>query len=184
MHDMSASDWKVFFEFINRDNVPGKDGYEKLAKSLGFKSSLFGNSARQNMEYLFEGFYDNLSLDDKRALFKERIKQGLGSEYDVAGERQTKSVDFIASGDKDQGLRDCLADIKHRFLDQPMSDKETYKMCEVVANACDLDRTPMSNNDFCVHKGMALRPASSVSPRPVGPPPPPPGKAGNRSGVK
>nr|WP_295905773.1 hypothetical protein [uncultured Bdellovibrio sp.] len=183
MHDMSAEDWTAFFEFLNRDDNPSSKNYDKMAENLGFKStSLIGSGgAKKNMDYLFEGFDENLSLDDKRALFKEKLKQALASEYNVSGERAEKTKEFISSGDKDQGLRTCLSDIKQRFFQQQMSDKETFKMCEVIANACDLERTPMSANDFCVHKGMGLRPASSVGSGgrvPLAPPPGPRQKQG------
>lgn len=181
MHDMSAEDWTAFYEFLNREDIPGEKSYDKIAKSLGFKSGWMGASgAKKNMDYLFEGFNENLSLDDKRSLFKEKLKQALQPEYNVSGEKNEKSTDFIAAGDKDQGLRSCLTDIKRRFFEQQMSDKETYKMCEVIANACDLARTPMGPNDFCVHKGMGLRPAPAKQ-RPI---PPPAIPSGTGKGVK
>ncbi|WP_374078333.1 hypothetical protein [Bdellovibrio bacteriovorus] len=184
MHDMSSTEWRTFFEFLNRDDLPSEKSYDKLSESLGFRSTaLFGSGgAKKNMDYLFEGFDEDLSLNDKRALFKDKLKQGVASDYNVSGEKIENSRKFISSGDKDQGLRNCLSDIKRRFFEQQMSDKETFKMCEVMANACDLARTPMSKNDFCVHRGMGLRPATGTGtqPRPL-PPPPLPSKG---TGVK
>lgn len=185
-HDMSADEWKVIFEFINRDRVPSSKAYAQLAEKLGFKDPGFlaKGTAKDSLDYLFEGSFEGLSLDDKRKLFKEKLNEGLAPDYNVSGERVEKAKEFIASGDKDQGLRNCLSDIKRRFFEKQMSDKDTYQMCETVAKACDISRVPMDpQNDFCIHKGMGLRPISSApaKPGPV-PPPPAPRPSGQKQG--
>lgn len=185
MVDMTSEDWKMFYDFINRDKVPDQDAYDKMAEKLGFKStSLFSSGgARRNMDYLFEGIYEDRPLSDKRNLFKEKLNQALSPEYSVSGERTERSIEFISVGDKDQGLRKCLADIKEKFFTNQMDDKETFKMCETIASACDLERTPFDKNDFCMRRGMVLRsalPGANPS-RPLPPPPPP---VGTQRGVK
>lgn len=184
-HDVSAEEWRVFFEFINRDKIPPEKGYAKIAEQLGFKNpGFFGKgTAKDNMDYLFQGAFENLSLDEKRALFKEKLNEGLAPDYNVSGDPVEKAKEFIAAGDKDQGLRNCLSDIKKRFFEQQMSDKDTFQLCETVATSCDLSRTPMdSKNDFCIHKGMGLRP---VQPPPTQiPPPPRPAKSRPGKGIK
>lgn len=184
-HDVSAEDWKVFYEFINRDKIPSEKEYEKLAAKLGFKDPWLGGSAKKNLDYLFEGSYEGYSLSDKRKLFKEKLNEGLAPDYTVAGEENKKSNDFIAAGDKDEGLRSCLTDIKKRFFETQLKDKETYELCDTVAKACDLERVPMDSNlDFCIHKGMGLKPVGAKTNTPNVPSPPPPGRSNQGSGVK
>lgn len=187
-HDVSAEEWKVFFEFINRDKIPNEKNYANLAEKLGFKDPGFlaKGSAKGNLDYLFEGAYEGYSLDDKRKLFKDKLNEGLAPDYNVSGERAEKAREFIASGEKDEGLRNCLKDIKQRYFQEQMSDRDTYKMCETVAQACDIARVPMDpNQDFCIHKGMGLRPVGSAPAMP-GPIPPKPRSTvpNQKSGVK
>ncbi len=191
--DMSAEDWRYFNSLLNRDYKISDDQLADAAAKLGFKSGLFSNkSAKKNLEYLFEGNYENLSLDQKRDLFKQKLKQALAPNYDISGEKISKEFEeFIADGDKDQGLRSCLADIKERFFEKTLSDKATHGLCVTMAEACDLPRKHLdSNGDFCIHPGMALKPASrQVQPPPFGNgtrpiPPPPPRPAGKSGGVK
>lgn len=181
--DIKGDQWKTLYEFINRGSIPPESAYKKIASNFfGFKSpGVFSSgNAKTKMDFLFEGAYENISLDNKRALFREKIVDGR---------------DFIESGDDDQGLRSCLGDIKQRFFpgrdaSNQMSDRDTYNLCQTMAQACDIERVPMSADDFCVHKGMGLRPATTTQPNPIGgatgaprpiggsgtrPPPPPPG---------
>lgn len=175
-HDVSAEEWKMFFEFINRDKVPSEKSYANLAEKLGFKDPgfLVKGSAKNNLDYLFEGSYEGYSLDDKRKVFKEKLNEGLTPDYNASGERVEKTKEFIASGEKDEGLRNCLKEIKQRYFEKQMSDKDTYQMCETVAQACDLARVPMDpNQDFCIHKGMGLRPVGKTPVQQPGIPTPP-----------
>lgn len=192
--DMSAEDWRYFNNLLNRDFKISDDQLDDAAEKLGFKSGFFSNAdTRKNLEHLFEGNYEKLSLDQKRELFNQKLKQALAPDYNVSGEKVRKDhKEFIASGDKDQGLRRCLADIEKRFFKKTLSDKATHGLCVTMADACDLPRKHLdSNGDFCIHLGMALKPASSQSqPPPFGgggtrpTPPPPPRPSGKSSGVK
>lgn len=162
-HDMSADDWKMFFEFITRDKIPSEKSYAQLAERLGFKDPGFfvKGTAKNNLDYLFEGAYEGYSLEDKRKIFKEKLSEALAPEYNVSGERVEKAREFIANGDKDEGLRTCLTDLKKRFFEKEKSDKETFEMCDTIAKACEIERVPMDyNKDFCVHKGMGLKPVA------------------------
>lgn len=183
-HDMSADDWKTFFEFINRDKIPTEKSYVELAEKLGFKDPGFlaKGTAKNNLDYLFEGAYEGYSLDDKRKLFKEKLNEALAPEYNVSGERVEKPREFIANGDKDQGLRNCLTDIKKRFFEKEKSDRETFEMCDAVAKACEIERVPMDyNKDFCVHKGMGLKPVAPSTWKSLVPPKP--SSTGGKSGT-
>ncbi|KYG64440.1 hypothetical protein AZI85_03190 [Bdellovibrio bacteriovorus] len=193
MHDMSAKDWGVFMHFISKDTIPDEKHYDELAESLGFKSnrllSVIGkNGPKASLDYLFENHEkDEVFLDDKRKQFKEKLNQALEPDYTISGDKKEKALDFIRSGDKGQGLRGCLAEIKERFFRKPLSDKETHKMCAVIANSCDIARgnSLTRKDDFCVLNGMGLRPASTTQPPPFGgngggrmPPPPRPATSG------
>ncbi|WII71315.1 hypothetical protein QJS83_12665 [Bdellovibrio sp. 22V] len=172
-HDMSAKDWEYFFKFLTTEALPAEKSYNDAAKKLGFKNAWMSNTAaRKNMDYLFEGMFDGIFLDAKRDKFASKL-----NELD----------DFSNDGKDDQGLRSCLREIREKFFTKRMTDRETYKMCEVVADACDIPRVPMAKGqDFCVHNGMGLRPASVKQPNPISPiaPPPSPGSSGSRKGTR
>ncbi|KYG62589.1 hypothetical protein AZI87_14910 [Bdellovibrio bacteriovorus] len=190
MHDMTAQDWKEFSMFITGDKVPSDDTYDKFAKKLGFKSNngLFGSDKgpKASLDYLFEGHMENLTLDEKRSLFKEKLNQALEPDYTVAGDKKNKSIEFVRSGDEGKGLKRCLSDIRERYFRKQMSDQETYKMCGVIADSCDIQRGSLDRGlDFCAHRGMGLRPASTTQPPPFSgggggrmPPPPRPATSG------
>ncbi|AHZ86228.1 hypothetical protein Bb109J_c0885 [Bdellovibrio bacteriovorus] len=188
--DMSWADWKYYNEFLNRDIKISDKKMEEIASTLGFKDEFLGSNPAENMNYLFEGMFENRSLDEKRKIFKEKLKQALESDYTVSGERREKTKEFIAKGEKDQGLTRCLADLNEKFMKKPMGDKETHAFCGVIANSCDIARVNLdSQKDFCILKGMALKPASSKVQqppvfsgggyRPTPPPPPMPSRSGS-----
>lgn len=192
--DMSHADWTYFNQLLNRDARPSEKQMADAAEKLGFKTGWTSSTpALENMNYLFEGMFEGRSLDEKRAMFKEKLRQALESDYTVSGERKEKSKEFIAKGDKDQGLTRCLEDLNNKFMKKPMGDKETHAFCGVIANSCDINRVNLdSQKDFCILKGMALKPASSpISQppvfsgdggsgyRPQPPPPPTPSRSGS-----
>ncbi|KHD87088.1 MAG: hypothetical protein OM95_16390 [Bdellovibrio sp. ArHS] len=191
MHDMTAQDWKEFSMFITGDKVPSEDSYDALAKKLGFKSNYGfwggGNGPKASLDYLFQGHLEELTLDEKRAFFKEKLNQALEPEYTVAGEKKEKAIDFVRSGDEGMGLKRCLSEIRDKYFKKQMSDQETYKMCGVIADSCNIKRGSLDQKaDFCAHIGMGLRRASPNQPPPFGgssPRQPPPRPATSGKGI-
>ncbi|UXR65258.1 hypothetical protein EZJ49_03210 [Bdellovibrio bacteriovorus] len=171
-HDMSAQDWRFINELLNRKQKVSDKQMETAAEMFGFDSFFWRRQdSKDSLDYLFDGAFDGQStLDYKRDIFKEKLNQATIPDYNVSGEKIERPKDYIKKGDKDQGLRKCLADVKERFFKKQMTDKTSHKFCATIADACDLPRKNLSNmrEDFCLRQGMALRPASATQPKPFG----------------
>lgn len=171
-HDMSAKDWGFVNDLLNRNKKVTDEQMDKAAEMFGFDSFFWRRQDnKDSLDYLFAGAFDGQStLDYKRDIFKEKLNQATIPDYNVSGEKIDRPKDYIKKGDKDQGLRKCLADVKERFFKQQMGDKTSHKFCATIANACDLPRKNLASprEDFCLRQGMALRPASQSQPKPFG----------------
>lgn len=171
MVDMPAGTWNDLYPFLTRPVRPSDKAYDKVAEHFGFKNGMF-SSGKKNMDFLFEGFDENYSMEDKRKMFREKIAGAV--KFDANGGPPDSGSNFMEAAGEDKGLRNCLREIKEK---PPLEDQENFRMCEVVAKACGLERQPMTAGDFCMRKGMRLTavPGTGGTPaRPVLPPPPPP----------
>ena len=172
MVDMPTGAWSDLYPFINRATRPSDKAYDKVAELFGFKNGVF-SSGKKNMDYLFEGFNEDYSMEDKRKMFREKVSGAV--KFEDNGGPPSSGNNFMESADDDKGLRNCLREIKERPV---LADQESFRMCEVVAASCGIDRQPMTAGDFCMRKGMRLVVApgtgTAAPARPALPPPPPP----------
>ncbi|MFV8259481.1 hypothetical protein ACNQKP_16860 [Bdellovibrio bacteriovorus] len=203
--DVAPSDWSSkIYPGLTRDTNLGPKGVQAVGKYYGFDdSSWFGWQAGENMNYLLTGspdprksmkdaefgkeypLYPNMSFSDKRTKFKERLSHAFPSEYDVSGEKKKDSKQLVASGDKSNGLRECLQEINRMQHGQgdPLLNSfmknvpEGEAFCKSMANACDIEL------DFCTgSKGTKSVTQPEVFRSNSRPQPPPPPMQPSRSG--
>lgn len=194
--DIASSDWRpyVYGALTGNTNMSYKE-LDKIGKFYGFGSSMFGRSASENMNYVMinspeplrssnpgpkdqdfaEKFplYTTQPASERRPAFVKRLKEALG---------RGNSKSLIESGDKDNGLTECLAEIErmHDGKGDPLlnsflqSPAESNKFCSTMANACDISA------DFCGNPPPA---SSKPNYKPAAPSnrmlPPPPRSGGN-----
>lgn len=171
-HDMSVEDWNAIKKYLTGSSPVSDKELNKIASMFGFDSFFWRQQDnKDSLDYLFEGAFDGQStLEYKRDIFKEKLNQATIPDYNVSGEKIERPKDYIKKGEKDQGLRKCLADIKERYFRKQMGDKASHKFCATIADACDIPRKNLASTteDFCLRQGMALRPVSQSQPKPFG----------------
>lgn len=208
--DIGPDDWKnSVYPGLTRDTDLDYSAMKKLGKYYGFDSSLFGWNSAENMNYLllnspdpfksnnpdssdqnfakkYPTYNQGQSKDERRPSFVRRLKQALQSEYNVSGEKKSGGDRIVQSGDKDNGLTECLREIErmHDGKGDPLlnsflqSQGENNKFCKEMTNACEI------SGDIC-GAASAKQPdpfTSGGGPRPLPPPPLP--KSNKGTGVK
>lgn len=206
--DIAPEDWNsVIYPSLTRNSNLDYSAQKQVGKYYGFDSSLFGWNAAENMNYFvlnspdphrsnfpedgsdhdfarkYPTYNQGQTRPERRPSFVRRLKEALGSEYDVNGNK--KSGDRIVhSGDKDNGLTECLREIE-RIQDgkgDPLlnsflqSSKENNAFCKEMANSCDIGA------DFCSGNGGSVTQPPPIQPPPRMPPPPRPTGGGSKSG--
>lgn len=195
--DISPDDWKnAIYPGLTRNTELDYSSMKRLGKYYGFDSSLFGWNAAENMNYLilnspdpfksnnpadssdrafaekYPTYNQGQSKSERRPSFIKRLKQALQSDYDVSGEKKSGGDRIVQSGDKDNGLTECLKEIErmqegkgdpllNSFL---QSQSENNKFCREMANSCEIA------SDICGASVSSPSPVTSGR-VPLGPPP-------------
>ncbi|MEK2644548.1 hypothetical protein [Bdellovibrio sp. BCCA] len=206
--DVAPNDWEsAIYPGLTRNSNLDYKAMKSLGKYYGFDSSLFGWDASENMNYLLlnspDPFKSNNPSDaadkkfadkyptynvgqsksERRPSFVRRLKQALQSDYDVSGEKKSGGDRIVQSGDKDNGLTECLREIErmqegkgdpllNSFL---QSQTENSKFCREMTASCEI------SSDVCGSSVSSPTPTSSGR-VPLAPPPGPRQKQGQ--GVK
>lgn len=201
--DIAPGDWSAYvFKGLTRNTDLGSSELKSLGKYYGFDGSIFGWNAAENMNYLvlnspdpfrsnnprdasderfaakYPTYNQGLSKNERRPAFVRRLKEALGSGYDVNGEQKKSGI--INSGNKDNGLTECLREIEriHDGKGDPLlnsfmrSAGDNTNFCREMANSCEISA------DFC---GGDL---SSVRTSPLPAPPAPKGHPSSSPGHK
>lgn len=204
--DIAPTDWQshIYPALTGNTDLNGKNE-KALGKYFGFRTPSwheFGAwDAGKNMNYLMTNnpdpsdssfrseypLYVDQPAAERRSSFKRRLANAFPSEYDVSGEKKNSIKRLIETGDKSNGLEECLREIQrvqngqgdpllNSFMSNPA---ENTAFCKSMASACEIEM------DFCTggHKASTTTPTPPVvQPEPLNPPPPPP-RSGGRSGT-
>ncbi|WP_415062728.1 hypothetical protein [Bdellovibrio sp.] len=215
--DIGGDDWgQYIYPGLTRNANLDYSGMKSLGKYYGFDSSFFGWNSAENMNYLllnspdpyksnnpkdaadqsfaekYPTYNQGQQKSDRRPAFVRRLKQALQSEYDVSGEKKTSGDRIVQSGDKDNGLSECLREMErmHEGKGDPLlnsflqSSSENTNFCKSMANSCEISA------DFCGATSTSTKPTKQPDPikpgalPPPPPPPPQPAKARQGGGVR
>ena len=182
--NLSSEDWQELKPFITGSRDPDTKSLNTLAKDMfGFADAMFSDKAQKNMyEFISDPNYRESSVEGRREVFRSKVDRALAPEYDVSGER-TGASQIIQTGSDDQGMRECLEQIrdnlsgKNKSLGSAFRTGENYQFCRSMAKSCELQ------GDLCGPSVKQIPVAPPRAGKPVAPPPPVPTKGRGQHGL-